>query len=732
MAETENVLLILAVLNMSNVPVDRTDEVLENPTVEQPENVEAQPETAVEESHEVPQTEEAVVEPVAETEVADTDPVPAEEPVADAEPEPSQEPEVGAEEAEPVKDESAPAEDAEEDGLPAPVEEELEEVAAEQKEIEVPETMEGIVERMKALAEHAEQSEKTELDLLKQTFYKLLKESRTKVQAEFVAAGGDPAEFKLEPEPLEEEFKKFMAEVKEQRAKILEAVEHQKEVNLEKKKAIIEKIKELVTTPEEANKNYDTFRKLQEEWKEIKPIPQSAANEVWKQFQFNVEQFYDLLKENNALRDYDFKKNLEAKTLLCEAAEKLVDDPDIIHASYQLQQLHQEFREIGPVAKELREDLWTRFKAASSAVNKRHAQYFEALKAKEEENLAKKTALCEEIENIETANLQNYSEWEQITQRIIEIQKQWKEIGRATKKMNTKIFERFRAACDNFFSKKAEHFKEQKRVFAENAAKKLALIEKAEALKDGKEWGSITNKLVQLQKEWREIGPVARKASNSLWERFNGACNYFFEQKKQALGDQRREETANLTAKKTIIEKLEALAIEAGEGAAEKVKALMDEWNATGHVPFKEKDKIYAKYRDVVDRLFKELDLSSLRRNRPPRKGEGRGSQRNDNTPRNAGGGNSLMRQYEAKKAELATYENNISFLTAQSKSGNALIDSMNKKIDDLKGELAALVERIKAQEAPAEQPVQQEEEVAQVQATETPEPEAAEPVTEE
>ena len=550
MAEAENVLLILAVLNMSNVPVDRTDEVLENPTVEQPENVEAQPETAVEESHEVPQTEEAVVEPVAETEVADTDPVPAEEPVADAEPEPSQEPEVGAEEAEPVKDESAPAEDAEEDGLPAPVEEELEEVAAEQKEIEVPETMEGIVERMKALAEHAEQSEKTELDLLKQTFYKLLKESRTKVQAEFVAAGGDPAEFKLEPEPLEEEFKKFMGEVKEQRAKILEAVEHQKEVNLEKKKAIIEKIKELVTTPEEANKNYDTFRKLQEEWKEIKPIPQSAANEVWKQFQFNVEQFYDLLKENNALRDYDFKKNLEAKTLLCEAAEKLVDDPDIIHASYQLQQLHQEFREIGPVAKELREDLWTRFKAASSAVNKRHAQYFEALKAKEEENLAKKTALCEEIENIETANLQNYSEWEQITQRIIEIQKQWKEIGRATKKMNTKIFERFRAACDNFFSKKAEHFKEQKRVFAENAAKKLALIEKAEALKDGKEWGSITNKLVQLQKEWREIGPVARKASNSLWERFNGACNYFFEQKKQALGDQRREETANLTAKK--------------------------------------------------------------------------------------------------------------------------------------------------------------------------------------
>ncbi len=742
---------------MANVPIDRTDEVLENPTVEQPENVEAQPATEVEESQEVAQTDEAVVEPVAEVADVETETAAEEEPATapEAEAEPAPEPETPAEDSEtpsedpetPSEDSEAPAEEPEaaepepeveapvdeakpeeDDGTPAPVEEELEEVAAEQKEIAVPETMEGIVERLKTLAEHVEQSDKTELDLLKQSFYKLLKESRAQVQAQFVADGGDPAEFKLEPEPLEEEFKKFLGEVKEQRAKILEAVEHQKEVNLEKKKAIIEKIKELATTPEEANKNYDAFRKLQEEWKEIKPIPQSAANELWKQFQFNVEQFYDLLKENNALRDYDFKKNLEAKTLLCEAAEKLVDDPDIIHASYQLQQLHQEFREIGPVAKDLREELWARFKAASTAVNKRHAQYFEALKAKEEENLAKKTALCEEIENIETANLQNYSEWEQITQRIIEIQKQWKEIGRATKKMNTKIFERFRAACDNFFSKKAEHFKEQKRVFAENAAKKIALIEKAEALKDSKEWTSITNKLVQLQKEWREIGPVARKASNSLWERFNGACNYFFEQKKQALGDQRKEETANLTAKKTIIEKLEAIAIEAGENAAEKVKALMDEWNATGHVPFKEKDKIYAKYRDVIDRLFKELDLSSLRRNRAPRKGEGRGTSRNDNGQRNAGAGNSLMRQYEAKKAELATYENNITFLTAHSKSGNVLIDSMNKKIEDLKAELAALVERIKAQEAPAEEAAPQTAETPEAPVTETPEPETTEP----
>lgn len=645
---------------MTNVPTDRTEESIEMESVEQPQETTAQNAMQAEETIEQPQESPVEVETPEET----------------------------------VATEQAASETEE---LEIDMEA-IEELEAEAKNYEIPDTKEGIVERLRVLSEHAEQSEKAELDLLKQGFYKILKEERTENYNAFIAGGGVAEEYQLPVEPLEETFKKLMGVVKEHRAKILEAVEHQKEINLTKKKNIIEQIKALAPTPEDANKNYDEFRKLQEAWKEIKPIPIQAANEVWKNFQFVVEQYYDLLKENNALRDYDFKKNLEAKTHLCEEAEKLADEEDIIRASHQLQQLHQEYREIGPVAKDLREDLWARFKAASAVVNKRHAQYFESLKAKEEENLTKKTALCEEIENIETANLQSYTDWENITKRIIEIQQEWKEIGRATKKMNTKIFERFRAACDNFFNKKSEHFKSQKKIYAENTAKKLDLIEKAEALKESKEWASVTNKLVELQKAWKEIGPVSHKSSNSLWERFNSACNYFFEQKKQVLGDQRKEELGNLTAKRTIIEKLEAIAIEAGEDAAQKVKALMDEWNATGHVPFKEKDKLYAKYREIVNRLFKELNLSSISRGRSNNR---KGNERNRNEQSNRQAtGNNLYRQYEAKKAELATYENNITFLTAHSKNGNALIDSMNRKIEGLKAELVALVERIKAQEA--------------------------------
>lgn len=587
---------------------------------------------------------------------------------------------------------------AENNDIPASPEEDEPDASLAESNIEIPDTKEKIIERLETLAEHVEQSGKAELDLLKQGFYKILKEERAQFRAQYLKDGGNPEEYAEPEEPLEPKFKKLMATVREHLAKVQEEVERLKEVNLQKKKALLEQIKALAATPEDANKNYEQFRKLQEEWKAIKPIPAQSANEAWKNFQFAVEQYYDLLKENNALRDYDFKKNLEAKTLLCETAEKLAEDPDVIHASHQLQQLHQEFREIGPVAKDLREDLWNRFKAASTAINKRHAQYFEQLKAKEEENLEKKTALCEEIENIETANLQTYAEWEEITKKIIGLQQQWKEIGRAPKKTNTKIFERFRAACDNFFNKKSEHFKEQRKQLAENGGKKLALCEQAEALKDSTEWASTTNKLVQLQNEWKQIGPVSRKNSNALWERFNGACNYFFEQKKKVLGDQRKEENANLAQKKAIVEKLEAVAVEAGQDAAEKVRALMDEWGATGHVPFKEKDKIYAKYREVVDRLFKELDLSSIRRARPQRNKSERSNDANQ------GRSNSLYRQYESKKAELATYENNFSFLTAHSKNGNALIDNLSKKIETLKADLIKLVERIKAQEKEAEE----------------------------
>lgn len=549
----------------------------------------------------------------------------------------------------------------------------------EEKEYAIPQSKTEILERLDALCQNAGQSEKAELDILKQSFYKFLRDERAAALAKFVEGGGSAEEFEPEPDESEKTFKDLMGIIKKERAKVLEEENKLREANLEKKKNIIEQIKALASTPDEASANYDTFNKLQKEWKEINPIPVTATNEIWKSFHFCIEQYYDLLKTNSALRDYDFKKNLEAKTALCEAAEKLAEDNDVIGTAHQLQQLHQEFREIGPVAKELREDLWNRFKAASTVINKRHAQYFEELKAKEEENLKQKTSICEEVENYQTDNLTKFTDWEKISQQIISLQQQWKTIGRAPKKVNTKIYERFRVACDNFFNKKSEFFKTQKKLFADNAALRTALCEKAEALKESTAWAKTTNELVKLQKEWKELGPTTQKVSNALWERFNTACNFFFDQKKQVLGDQHKEENENLTHKQTIIEKLEALMIEGGEGIAEKVKALSDEWVAVGHVPFKEKDKIYEKYHAVIKKLNKEFKLRTSKF----------AEKYNDNDEA------SLMRKYEAKKAELATYENNITFLTAHSKSGNALIGNMTHKIENLKDEIETIVDKI-------------------------------------
>ena len=708
---------------MKNVTDPRTDELQEQPAVEQP--VETPAPVAEEEVKETTIPEEttateAVAEeeqtPAAEPEATPAEPeaAPVEDEAAPVEDEATPAEEEAApveEEAAPVEEEAAPAEEeaapAEEEAAPveeeaAPVEEEAapaeEEAAPAEEEaapaedeaapaVNIPDTKEGIVECVTAIAASGDAGSRAAQEQLKQAFYRLQREERAKALADFVAAGGNPEDFTADEDPLEEELKAQLAIMKEVRAKQIEDNEKKKEANLERKRAIIEEIKAISTSPEEANKAYDTFRKLQAEWKEIKPIPESAANEVWKQFQFCQDQFYDLLKTNSALRDYDFKKNLEAKTRLCEAAEQLIEETDIIRASHALQQLHQEYREIGPVAREVREELWNRFKAASTAINKRHAQYFEGLKEKEEENLAKKTAICEEIEAIETENINGYAQWDGLTKQIIALQEEWKTIGRATKKMNTKIFERFRAACDNFFSKKAEFFKTQKKTYSDNAAKKLALVERAEALKESTQWTATTNELIQLQKEWKEIGATTHKTSNALWERFNAACNEFFDKKKAVLGDQHKEESENLIKKKTVIEKLEALAIEGGEDVAETVRQLQEEWNSIGHVPFKSKDKIYAKYRDIVDKLYKEFNLRSPRRQ-----------------PRNGGNrpmpeGSNLMRLYEAKKAELATYENNISFLTTNSKKGSALIDTMVKKIETLKANLADLADRIRNQE---------------------------------
>lgn len=569
--------------------------------------------------------------------------------------------------------------------------------AAEQKKVY--KTKGEIIERMKEIAHSDEHPQKGEIDYLKTVFYKLHFAEREADMKAYLEGGGDPANYKVIPDEDEEVFKAEMSVIKEKRAKLFLEQEKEKQENLKKKLDIIEKIKAMVTSPEEANKSYQDFKKLQQEWKEIKLVPAEKANELWRNYQLYVEQYYDLLKLNSEAREYDFKKNLEIKTKICEAAEKLGSEEDVISAFHQLQKLHQEFRETGPVAKELREEIWARFKAASTIINKRHQQHFEELRAKEEDNLTKKTALCEKIEEIAKAEIKTAGEWEKKTKEIIAIQAEWKTIGFAPQKMNVKIFERFRAACDDFFSKKAEYFKNMKQQFAENADKKRALIEQAKALQDSTEWKSTSDKLIALQKEWKTIGMVPKKLGDKLWNEFLTACNHFFEARNNANAGTRNEERANLEKKRSIIEQLKAMAENAEGNIQEKVRELIDEYNGIGHVPFKEKDKLYKEYHDILDKLYKELNISTARRRLDKFKNNlknvaEKGSDALDNERAK------LMRRYEAIKQEVQTYENNLGFLNASSKKGNSLIDEMNRKVQKLKDDMNLVREKIKAIDA--------------------------------
>ena len=569
--------------------------------------------------------------------------------------------------------------------------------ATEQKKVY--KTKGEIIERMKEIAHSDEHPQKGEIDYLKTVFYKLHFAEREADMKAYLEGGGDPANYKVIPDEDEEVFKAEMSVIKEKRAKLFLEQEKEKQENLKKKLDIIEKIKAMVTSPEEANKSYQDFKKLQQEWKEIKLVPAEKANELWRNYQLYVEQYYDLLKLNSEAREYDFKKNLEIKTKICEAAEKLGSEEDVISAFHQLQKLHQEFRETGPVAKELREEIWARFKAASTIINKRHQQHFEELRAKEEDNLTKKTALCEKIEEIAKAEIKTAGEWEKKTKEIIAIQAEWKTIGFAPQKMNVKIFERFRAACDDFFSKKAEYFKNMKQQFAENADKKRALIEQAKALQDSTEWKSTSDKLIALQKEWKTIGMVPKKLGDKLWNEFLTACNHFFEARNNANAGTRNEERANLEKKRSIIEQLKAMAENAEGNIQEKVRELIDEYNGIGHVPFKEKDKLYKEYHDILDKLYKELNISTARRRLDKFKNNlknvaEKGSDALDNERAK------LMRRYEAIKQEVQTYENNLGFLNASSKKGNSLIDEMNRKVQKLKDDMNLVREKIKAIDA--------------------------------
>ena len=560
-------------------------------------------------------------------------------------------------------------------------------------------TKQEVLERVKEIAHSAEVPNKEELDMLKTIFYKIHLAERDAQTKEYLAAGGDPEKYVLLPDDTEEAFKAEMQIIKEKRAKIFLQQEEEKQENLAKKLEIIEKIKAMTTSPEEANKSYQEFKNLQQEWKEIKAIPADKANEVWKNYQLYVEQFYDLLKLNNEAREYDFKKNLEAKTKLCEAAEKLAEEPDVISAFHQLQDLHQEYREIGPVAKELREEIWTRFKNASTVINKKHQQHFEDLRAKEEENLAKKTALCEKIEAINLKEKKQASDWEDATKAIIEIQGEWKKIGFAPQKMNVKIFERFRIANDEFFSKKADFFKNIKSQYAENLEKKQKLVEKAKLLADSTDWKKTGDKLIQMQREWKNIGYVPRKQGDQLWKEFLGACNKFFDARNKLNAGARSEEHANLDKKREIIAKLNELVENAGEHLQKNMQDLIAQYNAVGHVPFKEKDKVYQEYHEVMDKLYKTVRSNNAKRHIHNFKNNLKNvAEKGVNALDNERG--RLLRRYDQLRAEITTYENNLGFLNAASKKGNSLVEEMNRKVEKLKEDLKLVKEKIKAIDA--------------------------------
>lgn len=556
-----------------------------------------------------------------------------------------------------------------------------------------PASKKEVIERLGILAENPETAERQDLENLKQSFYKLRKQEVEKERNEFLQNGGEEADFKPSVDEDEPEFKRIMGIIKEKKNAIAAELERVKQENLEKKQNIIERIKEL-SESEDVNKVFNEFKQLREEWNEIKAIPQNMANELWKNYQLYVEKFYDMLKINNEFRTYDFKKNLEKKTALCEVAEKLAEEPDVISAFYQLQNLHQEYRETGPVAPELRDEIWNRFKAASTVINKRHQQHFEEIKEKEQANLDAKTVICEIVESINEAEIKTFAEWDNKTNEIIALQAKWKTIGFAPQKMNNKIFERFRAACDEFFKKKGEFYKQVKEDMSTNLEKKLALCEKAEQLKDSTEWKETAEKLAELQKEWKKIGPVAKKQSEIVWRRFIDACDYFFQQKNKVMSSQRSEEVANLETKQAIIAELEAISDETPvEEAIAKVKELQQKWNETGHVPFKEKDKLYKSYHKLIDKWYDSMRKDISNRKLTSFRSNINAGDKPNNLYRER---ERLERAYQNMCSELKTYENNLNFLNISSK-GNSLLSELNRKVEKLKADIELTLNKIKA-----------------------------------
>ena len=580
---------------------------------------------------------------------------------------------------------------------PVATETPAEENAAEQPaETEQKLTKGEILARLKEIATHVETAPKAGIDSLKQAFYKLHNAEQEAARKLFIENGGSAEDFIPAPDAAEEEFKNVMSVTKEKRSELAAEQEKQREMNLQVKLSIIEELKDLVESPDDPNKNYTEFKKLQQQWNEVTLVPPAKVNELWKNYQLYVEKFYDLLKLNNEFREYDFKKNLEIKQRLCEAAEKLADEPDVVSAFHQWQKLNEEFRDTGPVAKEQRDQIRERFKAATTAIHRRHQQHFEALKEKERNNLDQKTVICEIVEAIDCNELATPSQWEEKAQEVIALQAKWKTIGYAPQKMNVQIYERFHKACDDFFHKRGEFFKSMKENMSANLEKKRALCEQAEALKDSTDWKATADALAKLQKEWKTIGPVNKRHSNEVWKRFITACDYFFEQRNKAQSSQRSQEQENLERKRAIIDQLGAIGQDTdSEEAAQQVRDLMKQWNGIGHVPIKEKDKIYKRYRNIVDQLFDRFNISASNRKLSSFKAS-IGAMPEGSNPQLLREREKLVRAYENLRSELQTYENNLGFLNASSKKGNSLLSELNRKVDKLKADIQLIKEKIK------------------------------------
>ena len=555
-----------------------------------------------------------------------------------------------------------------------------------------------LLDRLKQIVSEPKRYVRSEVDILKQAYYKIRRADIEAKKKEFLETGGEEKDFVVPEDEAEAEMKSLIAEYKDKRASLTAEEERQKETNLVLKQHLIERLKVLTESQDDFNKRYNEFRDIQRKWKEIRIIPQEYSKELWRNYQLYNERFYDIVKINNQFRDYDFKKNLEMKTALCETVERLSsDESDVISAFHQLQKLHQQWREIGPVAKDFRESIWERFKEASTVINKNHQAHFEGLEEQEEKNLEEKLAICEEIEAIDVETLKTMKDWEKKTTDVMSLQSKWRTIGFATKKQNVKIFERFRAACDNYFNKKSEFYKSIKQDMDKNLELKKALVEKVESMKESTDWKETTKAFVEIQSEWKKIGPVARKHSEAIWKQFIAACDYFFEQKNKEESSQKSEENENLEAKKALIEKINTIDESlADEESLALLRGYISEWNNIGFVPFREKDKIYKSFRDATDKQFDRLKVNDRDR---------RVQQFRSNLTEIAGGSkNKLynerdkhMRIYERMKSELQTYENNIGFFNISSKGGDGLLKEMDRKIARLKEEMEIMVKKIEA-----------------------------------